>query len=236
MFKSDSANEQSAVGVDGCRGGWIAVDEHGHWFLAGSFLEILHYFPNRRVFIDIPIGLSDPLINRVVEDVARPLLGRRSSSLFTPPCREAVYAGTYREANYINKRICGKGISIQCWNIVPRIREIDALLRENPHLKETVFESHPELTFACFNQRTPLSFSKKTAEGRLERLNLLMKHNPVYEAYFQKGRSLFSSKQAAPDDLIDALCLSLLGNSPHKQLMQPLRDSEGIPMNLVIPS
>ena len=235
MFNTDSSIEQSAVGVDGCRGGWIAVDAHGHWMLTGSFLEMLHHFPNRRFFIDIPIGLSGTGVNRIVEDVARPLLGRRSSSLFTPPCREAVYAVSYQEANLLNKRICDKGISIQCWNIVPRIREIDILLRENPHLRATVFEAHPELTFACFNVKKPLSFSKKTAEGRQERLNLLIKHNPDVEAYFQKGRSAFSAKQAAPDDLIDALCLSLLGNRPHKQLMQAFKDAEEIPMNLVIP-
>jgi predicted RNase H-like nuclease len=236
MFNPGPSNEQAAVGVDGCRGGWVAIDGQGHWMLSASFLEILSHFSNHRFFIDIPIGLSGTGRDRVVEDFARPLLGRRASSLFTPPCREAVYAESYQEANRINRSVCRKGISIQCWNIVPRIREMDTLLREKPHLKDCVFEAHPELSFVFFNHNKPLSFSKKTAEGRQERLNLLINHNPDYEGYFQHGRRAFSSTQASSDDLIDALCLTLLGNSRNKQLMQPLMDAEGIPMNLVLPA
>ena len=65
--------------------------------------------------IDMPIGLANvDLTERNCEMLTRKILSKkRKPSLFSVPCREAIYASSYEEANQINKEIIKKGISKQ---------------------------------------------------------------------------------------------------------------------------
>jgi predicted RNase H-like nuclease len=50
----------------------------------------------------------------------------------------------------------GKGISRQTFNILPKIREVNDLLRERPELRDLIREIHPELfdaAAACWSAR-----------------------------------------------------------------------------------
>lgn len=78
------------------------------------------------------------------------------------------------------------GVSIQTWNIVPRIAEASAF--------PSLLEAHPELSFRALGA---VSASKKTATGRAERLALLRSWLPSLVVE-RPGR-------AAVDDCLDAL-------------------------------
>src|SRR5262249_42903345 len=123
------------IGVDGCRGGWVVatadpllsrlsftrVDDLGPLFAAAQAGEAL-------IAIDIPIGLSDDG-PRACDLAARRLLGRpRASSVFPAPPRAALAAPTYRRACALSRRCLGVALSLECFNILPKIREVDELI------------------------------------------------------------------------------------------------------------
>lgn len=106
------------MGLDGCRGGWFAVilAEDGRWEL-GLFPDISTAWASCRdsslILIDIPIGLKEDGIERQCDREARRLLGKRHPSVFPVPCRQAVYAETYRAACDINEQRTGRRLSKQ---------------------------------------------------------------------------------------------------------------------------
>ena len=66
---------------------------------------------SQRIFIDMPIGLSDHLIpEQSILNLEN--YYPKKLSVFTPPIREALEAPTYQLGNQINKSFW-KGISIQ---------------------------------------------------------------------------------------------------------------------------
>ena len=115
--------------------------------------------------IDIPIGLAgrEP---RTCDVAARRVLGPRRSSIFPAPVRAVLEAASYAEACVLSRRACGKGISKQLYNIVDKIRTVDAL--QSPRLQDQLFEMGPELSFAELTGR-PMPANKRTAEGRAAR-------------------------------------------------------------------
>lgn len=224
-----------SVGVDGCRGGWIAVNNAGQWAQFPNIQDLLLAFPKEKIVIDMPVGLSSSGVSRTVEQYVRPLLGRKASSLFTPPSRAALAAETYAEACALNKELLGRSISIQSWNIVPRIRDLDEALRNSKYDQKRVFESHPELAFLFLNEHRPLKNTKKTREGQQERLCILKLYMNRAAHYLEEGLSKFPRKLVQPDDLIDALVLACISNQELNPLAPIAQDEYGIPMNLWIP-
>jgi predicted RNase H-like nuclease len=94
------------AGVDGCRAGWLVVlahplarDAQAHQVrLCASFAEVLHLEPAPTIIaVDIPIGLlAEPQPGgRDCDRLARQWLGRRASSVFTPPIRPLLDATHY---------------------------------------------------------------------------------------------------------------------------------------------
>jgi predicted RNase H-like nuclease len=170
------------AGIDGCKAGWIVVHyDHGQFAdtLVTTQKHLLEIFIGHdRVFIDIPIGIASNTTSRECDRLLRDKLGTGyRNSVFNPPVREALYAGTYQDACQINYRITGKKISKQCWNICPKIRELDGLMRDIPTFKEKILECHPELLFKILNNRNSLIHKKKTEDGKRLRLSLLEKKN-----------------------------------------------------------
>jgi predicted RNase H-like nuclease len=149
--------------------------------------------------IDIPIGLADRE-PRTCDVAARRLLGPRRSSVFPAPARPVLKATSYDEACLLSRRACGKGISKQLYNILDKIRTVDAL--QSPRLQDRLFEMSPELSFAELTGR-PMPANKRTAEGRAARERALA-------AAF--GKTALRRLLAAPapsgakrDDVLDAL-------------------------------
>ena len=103
----------------------------------------------------------------------------------------------YKIGNEINKKITGKGISIQSWNISKKIKEVNDFKLSKESNKMNLFESHPELCFESLN-KNPLMHSKKTDEGVLERLDIINKYillspNKIDE-FYRKFKSNFKKR------------------------------------------
>jgi predicted RNase H-like nuclease len=152
--------------------------------------------------IDIPIGLPEAGA-RPCDLQTRRLLGpRRGSSVFPAPIRPVLGAVDYPQACRIRQEVEGKKISKQTWNITPKIREVDDLLRRNPGLQGRLREVHPEVCFYFMAGGQPLEEGKRTQAGYAARLRLLRDHFGDIVAAAVEGRD---RQACAADDILDAL-------------------------------
>ncbi|WP_017326606.1 DUF429 domain-containing protein [Synechococcus sp. PCC 7336] len=238
--------EFQAAGMDGCRGGWLAIARVGerdcrHWLLEEG-AQLLELFGRTGLtFVDIPIGLAEGEASRRCDRLLRKTLGGRfSSSVFNPPIRAAVYAESYGEACDRNFERTGKKISKQSWQITRKIRQVDEVLLARPDLCQRVLESHPELLFFKLNGDRPLRAKKKTLEGQEERLGLLARVLPQARDWFAQVRKSYLKRQMADDDIVDALGLALAAEQGAiagvKSLPElPEYDDRGMPMAIHCP-
>jgi predicted RNase H-like nuclease len=188
------------------------------------------------IAIDIPIGLRDDG-PRACDLAARRLLGRpRGSSVFPAPCRAALTAATYRRACALSRRALGVALSIECFNIVPKIREVDALM--TPARQACVREVHPELVFALLAGRgAGLAAPKRTAEGERLRRRLLRRVAPPFDPNAVRRR--LGPSRVARDDVVDAVaCLVAAGRILRGEACVvpdgPIpRDARGLRMEIV---
>lgn len=198
------------AGIDSCPLGWIVIlhDSKDFTFeVVNSIEELLQQHPDlQRLFIDIPIGLSSSTFTRTIESRLRKELGNRSSTIFTPACRKAIYAADYDEARTINKEILGKSISIQSYNISKKIKEVDQFLKSKPKALE-VYESHPEICFKYLNSSEVIQTKKSTQEGFQQRFLLLQKHDSEFKKLYENITETFSKSKVKPDDILDAMVL-----------------------------
>ena len=135
----------------------------------------------------------------------------------------------------MRRAIEGKGLSIQSYAIMAKIREVDTALRASPQQADRVFEVHPEVCFAMLNDSRPLANSKKRSAGRTERLELLAK------AFGNEPERLLAErprKTVAADDVIDAFAAlwtaRRIANGTAESLPAiPERDNLGIRMAIL---
>lgn len=225
-----------AAGIDGCRFGWIAVRiEQGRitFELARSIRALPFIFENDMTLIDMPIGLSDHSERACDIEARQNLKPKRHSSVFLTPVRAAAYAEAYEEACRINFAATGKKISKQAWNILPKVREVDAFLQEFPGAK--LREAHPELCFWALNSKTACSYNKKTPAGIDERLSILENTRPGISTQITAYADSKLKKHVSLDDIIDAAvlaCAAAMGDTLHA-LGKGETDSNGIPMEIV---
>lgn len=181
----------AVLGIDGCPGGWVGVlvGTGGVSWYAGSLTELLA-LPADVVAVDIPLGLPAAGCRRSCDLLAAARLGAQRSSVFPAPPRAVLAARDHPEASALSRAVGSVGVSLQTWNIVPKIREADQL--RDPRL----LEAHPELSFRQLSgQVLP---RKKLLAGRIARLAALQAWLPVGLPSPRPGR-------AAPDDCLDAL-------------------------------
>jgi predicted RNase H-like nuclease len=173
--------------------------------VVAGFADALALVPEARcIAVDMPMGLlSAPRAGgRDCDRAARSLLGRQGSSVFSPPARPALAARDYREA----QRLQGAGLSIQTWNIVPRIREVDAVV--TPSLQGRVFEAHPELAFRTLAGADAVIARKASPEGFVARMALLTGVFGASMPDIRQARSRLGADRVGLDDLADALVLA----------------------------
>lgn len=170
----------NVLGLDGCPGGWVvaAISGAGDGPRAVS-VEVAD-IPRvvalgRRadvVAIDIPMGLLDTGA-RACDIEARRLLGPvRGSSVFPAPNRVWLAARTHAEAMRLARKAGSTGMSRQAFNIVEKVRDVDAALRRHPSFRRRTHEVHPEIAFLLLNGGSVVE-SKKTPGGRAVRRQLL---------------------------------------------------------------
>jgi predicted RNase H-like nuclease len=233
------------AGVDGCPGGWIVVlaavaADTGRPVemvsrLCTAFVDVLA-LPERPVSIavDMPIGLLDRAVpgGRACDREARALLGRpRASSVFSPPTRKALAARCYAEVAALN----GAGMSKEAFNILPKIREVDASI--DPGWQDTVVEAHPELAFLGFAGR-PMLHNKRTPGGRRERMWLLRQILGKVCVDPVRVRAEHGLSRVGVDDVLDACALAIVAGRRWRKVAQrlparpPPLDAKGLRMEI----
>ncbi|MDZ7695078.1 MAG: DUF429 domain-containing protein [Balneolaceae bacterium] len=103
------------IGIDGCKVGWIAIsldDEGAGYWLLESHAELKETFEDYdRIFIDVPIGLTDDQYVRKCDEELRNILGPDyKASVFNPPIRPAMHSPTYAEASIESYETTGKKV------------------------------------------------------------------------------------------------------------------------------
>jgi predicted RNase H-like nuclease len=213
------------AGLDGCRGGWVAVLIDGDITTATAeripALATLFGRDNapRVAAIDMPIGLperSGPR-GRAPERIVRPLLGGRQSSVFSIPSRSAVYAGVDEAIPELERyaRCCavaretsegGKAVAKQGYHIFPKIVEIDRFLQSRRDLVARIYECHPEVSFWAMNNRLPPTQPKKVKhkphQAGLDLRRTLLGRQGFADEVMSAAKAI--SLKVGHDDLIDA--------------------------------
>jgi predicted RNase H-like nuclease len=225
------------LGVDGCRGGWLAVTVDGAavvWRWTTDVRELLDDDTLDAIAIDIPIGLPDAG-GRACDRAARARLGRRGSTVFAAPVRAVLDCVTYADARAVLAERGGPSMSAQAFGIVRAVRAVDRAL--TPADETRVLEAHPELAFAamtagCRSASTPPLASKKSAPGAAARLSLLSGWLPTVLA------ALSDCPASAPiDDAFDALACAWVAqrwvSGDAEVFGDGARDTRGLVMQIV---
>jgi predicted RNase H-like nuclease len=188
------------LGVDGCRGAWVAarvaarVEGSGRveWS-AGRFAALLSA-EDAVVAVDIPVGLMASG-RRTCDLAGRAALGGAASRLSLTPPRFAMDAATLAEANTRLRAAGEPGVSAQAWALRAAVAEVDLCAEDS-----RIVEAHPELSFlAAAGRVLP---PKRTARGVADRLTAL-------NGWVDLPRVLSAAPPGVPvDDALDALVLA----------------------------
>jgi predicted RNase H-like nuclease len=229
-----------AMGIDGCRDGWFYFrfdDDRATFGVSPRLDLLLSDLPaDACVLVDIPIGLrARGKKERLCDQAAREVLGPRRASVFAAPVRPVLKAKDYAAALAQTRRLTGRGLSKQSWNIVPKIREMDELLKVRPELARHVFEAHPEVLFAGL-AGGPMSDKKSTRTGFTERMTILSILHPDAETLVASAFLAHGGFEAARDDVVDAFVLALCARRPTQLISlppEPETDPRGLPMQML---
>jgi len=206
------------LGIDGCRGGWIAAIIDGYGNLSHLLLPSLNDLPDtpfQLALIDIPLGFADHSY-RPCETAAQMLLGaKKRATIFLTPHRSAVFAADYLEANRLNRLYLGKGLSKQSWNICNKIKEATLFIALRPDVP--LFEAHPELCFYFLNECKPLLSKKSLSEGATDRLRIIAGYDPNYLQVIMDTIRDTKRKAVKLDDVIDATILAIRAKATNIQ-------------------
>jgi len=231
-------------GVDGCKAGWFFVaigpNDETRFGVMKSIAELREIKSDNTLFlVDIPIGLpSSKQPNRSCDAEARRLLSPlRYSSVFSPPCREALLAESYEETCRINQEILGKKVSQQAYHIGKKIREMDELFQKRTELKPFIREIHPEICFHALAGGFPMQHNKGTDDGFSERLALIKAHRLDAETVVSRALEGYKRKEVGRDDILDAMAAAVIGQISKGCLQtlpeNPEIDQTGLPMEIV---
>jgi predicted RNase H-like nuclease len=221
------------VGIDGCKSGWFSVwenqDESIHSSIFSSLNELKNFFKNESqliIGIDMPVVLSE-VIPRQADQLARKLLSKKASSVFTAPTPEMLDQPNYEKASLVSKRLFGKSMSLQSWYLFPKIKDVQTMIH---HEDIQIYEIHPELSFRAMNNEQVILESKKSPEGFAIRNSLLTQHFKNF--IFEEIRRQYARKYVMDNDILDALAVlwsakriqanqaSYLPQAPEKPNMQ----------------
>lgn len=209
------------AGADGCPGGWAVVTaqvlapEATIGSLTTEVVDGLDRFVamTRRLelaalAIDMPIALLDRH-PRNADLEARRFLGPRRASVFPTPVLATLDAVDYADACARSRASCGKALSKQAWNLMPKIRQLDHLIEAED--QSCVVEAHPECAFQRLNDGRPLDQPKSTAAGQRVRSALLTSSDRFAPGEIQAAldRRTETRPIVPITDLLDALSLVL---------------------------
>src|SRR6266516_2688119 len=156
-----------ALGLDACRGKWLAVVlDEGRFDdarPASDAPSLVSAWPDAAAIgVDIPIGLPETPL-READRAAREFVGERRSSVFATFPSAVLEAPTYEDSKAICVAEGWPKPSIQSYGMRHRIFEIPRLAAAD----ERIIEVHPEVSFRELLGRTLLP--KRTGAGGSER-------------------------------------------------------------------
>jgi predicted RNase H-like nuclease len=235
------------AGVDVMGGAWLIALRDGRDLelrRAPAFEEVVVLTAGAVcVAVDMPIGFPEHAAagGRDCERLARARLRARASSVFSSPCRRALGAASYAEANAINRASSPdrRGLSRQAWCLFRYMREIDRII--TPALQARIVEAHPELAFTALRDQVAQHESdfrtiarKHSEPGRAQRAELLRRAGFAdLDRILQRGRAL----GARADDVLDACVVAwtaariadgIAGRLP----AEPPKDARGLRMEV----
>ena len=172
------------AGVDGTKGGWVAIVLENGQFSADHVLRPIETrFEELEdvevIAIDVPIGFGP----RRADAAARAFLSGATSTVFTTPPRSVL------ESPFGP----GLGVWAQAHALGPRILHVTSPAQADPRFREV----HPEVSFRAMNDGLPLRRRKKSAGGALERIELLRRGGIQLD-------QLGSAGDVPLDDVVDA--------------------------------
>ena len=177
------------------------------------------------VGVDIPLGLPEGRARRACDVLTAARLGRARSSVFPAPPREVLAAPDYTQACAVARSLTGRAISMQTFNITPKIAEWDAVA-----LPDRVVEVHPELALRTLAPTTDFA-PKKSARGAGQRIAALA-------TWVDPAVALGDLPAGARiDDVLDALAVAWSAARWARGTAEVLgdeRDTRGRPMRVVI--
>lgn len=226
------------AGIDGCRGGWVRCtlyrDGGVAFGLAGTLDAAVP--PCDLCCVDMPIGLAERGV-RAADAAAKALLGRWNARVFLTPARGVFESADYAEANARSRVLTGKGLSKQMWHIMPKIREVDDTLRNQPRLRGVVRECHPEVCFWGLGGRV-IGPNKKTADGFAARVAVLSRFVPEADERIADAARALPRSAAQPDDLVDAMVCAVTAAGAWDGSLRtlpdrPPADERGLAMEMV---
>jgi len=230
---------EALAGVDGCRGGWVVALRTPPTGIVT--VTVVPDVPalvrtTRRcaaVALDMPIGLPDTG-PRACDTLTRAALGPRRASVFPAPPRAVLGATTYAEACERARQATGRALSQQAFNLLPKITAVDSALRADPDWAARVHEVHPELAFACLDAGRPMAHPKRDPRGAAARRARI---DVAFPEDFEHARAAIPRRDAADDDLLDALaCLWSAGRIAARGALRlpedAPRDAAGLPMQI----
>jgi predicted RNase H-like nuclease len=190
------------LGVDACKKGWVGITNDVRGYFGRDIHELAAAAGGDGalsvIAIDIPIGLptAGP---RQADALARALVGRRASSVFSTPTRAALAATSHADATAISVQATGKGLSQQAYALGRKILEVDQWART---AAQPVIEVHPEVCFATMAGH-PLQHPKSTWSGSEERRGVLARAGLVVPSEIG-----VAGEMAGTDDVLDAAAAS----------------------------
>jgi predicted RNase H-like nuclease len=172
MARREDAPMSYVLGVDACKGGWVALAYANGAVEAcrvyGRMSELIGDHRAAAVIaVDIPIGLSETS-PRQADMEARRFVGPRRSSVFVTPGRAVLEAPTYADALARTQSQGGPGISRQSFALAPRILEVDV----EACADRRIVEVHPEVSFRAMAGGW-IEYPKKSWNGYSIRRRLL---------------------------------------------------------------
>lgn len=221
-----------AIGLDGFRGGWVAVRIEGRkrdiLFLKSIDELLAQRFD--RAAVDIPIGLPDSGY-RACDLAAKRELGPHASRVFIGARRGVWDFSSHSEANAALKAKGEVGVSIQLWNLGPKIMEADALM--TPARQRKIHEAHPELVFQRLNGGRALA-SKKDAAGLRQRRSLLIADGFAAKTLDEWLTITRIGMGAKTDDVLDACACAIAARDlkAHLPRGHASRDAKGLKMQI----
>lgn len=244
----ETVPEIRAVGLDGCRGGWVAAklvaETNGDHVEFDVFPNIVAmadwrqtHAPGAAVAIDVPMGLTDMGGFRSCDAAARKRLGATRGSVFAPPARYLLGATNYKQVQALVKErqladAGVPGVSAQAAGLITKIAEVDTFARHERGVEEWLFEVHPEMSFLAWQGQALAG--KKSPAGALQRLHLARAHFDGVE----EGLLALASARVALDDALDA-CAALWSAVRRSRCEAEIlggeeRDSHGLIMRMIV--